>query len=278
MDEFEKEYFDKLKLLASGFQARRQDLAKSRIKMFTATICRQLLEKKEKFDLLLGGGNSGLFMIEIAKLVYQNLKIDLPLTVCLPIYRFINDDDKLINDNSVLKNVIPKKLKDIPKNLNILFIDDEIMRGVTMKAVLDLVLAEKSDIDFLRAVIIAENHFFEWHYNMPKVSVNFFPYARLIQGLNGNIGRFIPDNLFKEMAFQISEIRSYNHAMAIIFGGAFKRKDERGIPYFDQDIETVLRKNIIDYDYQKFSMKEMLKNLVLEGIERYKHNKIYFRF
>lgn len=278
MDEFEKDYFDKLKQITPIYQTKRKELALSRIRMFAAALCRQLIEKKEKFDLLVAAGNSGLFMNEITKLTYEHLNLDLPQSICFPLLRFSDSDNTVIYDNTVLKHLIKGKISNIPINPNILFIDDEIMRGLTIKASLDLILNERPDLNSLRTVIIAENHFFEWHYNIPKVSINFFPYSRLIQGLNGNIGQFIPDDLFSEMKSQLPEIRSYNHAMSIIFGGALKRKNEKGISFFDFNVESDLKKNIPDYYKKKTSLHVHLNNLVLESIEKYKQGKIYFRF
>lgn len=277
MDEFEKEYFGKLAKIAVDFKGSRSELAKSRIKLFSASICRQLIERNEKFDILLGSGNSGLFMTTIARMVYESLKKEIPPTLNLPVYRF-RDDGTTIDSNPHLLPEIKTFLQDLPKIKSVLFVDDEIMRAITSHVCFDLILQASPSINNLNTTIIAENHFFEWHYKMPKVSVNFFAHARLIQGFNGNIGYFIPPDIYEKVSLQINEVRVHNHAMALIVGGGLKRKDSNGIAYFDFDIESTLKAGIEKYDERKSYLIRELRDLIGEGIKEYETKKIKFRF
>jgi hypothetical protein len=277
MDEFERKYFKQLNSLAKDFQTERRELAFSRIKMFTAALYRRLIDEKEEFDLIVSAGNSGLYMMEITKMLFKELQIELPQTLVLPIHRF-EDDGKIINDNLSLKGYIEKQIKHLPPNLNILFIDDEIMMGLTVKAALELLIQTFAEIKELRCVIIAENHFFEWHYNMPKIRINYFSYSRLIQGLNGNIGYFIPKKLFLELISFIPEIKSYNHAMAIVIGGGLKTKDNDETPFYDFTITNRILKKHSDYMHEKNSLIKELNRLVFQGVEEYKNKMITFRF
>ena len=84
MDEFANEYFAKITKIASDFENRRRDLAKSRIKLFVAAVSRQLLELNKAFDVIVGAGNSGLFMTKIAEMTYKKLNVDAPLILNLP--------------------------------------------------------------------------------------------------------------------------------------------------------------------------------------------------
>ena len=277
MDDFANEYFSKITKIASDFGSRRRELAKSRIKMFVATLYRQLIDYKEKYDFLLGAGNSGLFMTKIAENVYEDLNIKVPPVFNLPIYRF-REDGVTLGDNSFLMTSVKEKLKGIQKISNLLFVDDEIMRALTAKECFRLILEANPNINHLSVTIIAENHFFEWHYKMPKVSIRFFAYSPLIQGLNGNIGYFIPEDFYKEISAMDNNTLSPNHVMAILIGGGLKRKDSTGKPYFDFTIESELKNKIADYDKKKSSLINELKELVREGIEKYKSKEIKFRF
>lgn len=279
MDEFEREYFDKLKQLASDYSGKRRNLARSRIKMFVAAVCRQLLEENEKFDLIVTAGNSGLYMATITNNVYPALGIELPQLITLPIYRFKSDDGEKIavNDNFPLQQAVSDKLANLPQKANVLFVDDEIMSGITVKTALEIILNKRSDLDSLRCLIIAENHFFEWHYLIPKVTINFFAYSRLIQGLNGSIGYFIPEDLYTKITAQIADVESYNHAMAIVLGGALKRKSHQGIPFFDTSVEDVCLKEVSGYEETKITLMRELKKLVSQAIEEYKNKEIQFR-
>lgn len=276
MDDFEKEYFEKITKIASDFKSRRRDLAKARIKMFTASLYRQFIELNERFDVLIGAGNSGLYMTKIAEIVYKQLNIKVPVILNLPIYRF-KEDNTTPHDNSSLLPQVQESLKNLPAIKSVLFIDDEIMRATTAKESLSLILNVRPDIKILYATIIAENHFFEWHYKMPSVSINFFAYSRLIQGLNGNIGYFIPEDLFKKISSLIDGVISYNHSMALVIGGALKRKNNNSY-YFGFELDSVLSKKIKDYQFKKSSLMTELENLIKEGLEEYKSGKIKFRF
>lgn len=277
MDDFANEYFHKITKIASDFKTRRRELAKSRIKMFVGSICRQLIDLKENYDLLLGAGNSGLFMTRIARMTYKYLNVKTPLILNLPIYRF-KEDGATLHSNSFLSPQVNTTLKKLHNINNILFVDDEIMRGLTVKECLDLILKINPKINHLNATIIAENHFFEWHYKMPKVSINFFAYSPLIQGLNGNIGYFIPEDLYNEISAILNDGLSYNHVMAIVVTGALKRKDNNGNPYFDFTIEPKLKNKIINYGERKSSLLSELQELTKEGVEKYKTHEIQFRF
>ena len=271
MDQFEKEYFEKLRSITLYFEGKRRELAKSRIKMFAAAVVRQVLDEKQKFDLIIGAGNSGLFMTKLTHLTYETLNLDSPEIINIPITRIFeeNKEVKVLTGDFEIRT--DKKIR------NVLFVDDEIMRAVTARTVFELLLEQYTEIDHLDATIIAENHFFEWHYNLPKVSVRFFAYSRLIQWLNGNIGHFVPGKLFYEIQSVIPEVQSYNHVMAIVLGGGLK-KQENGKPYFDEKIEKILEENIKDYKIQKENLENELKNLIKEGVEEYKEEKITFRF
>lgn len=276
MDDFENEYFSKITLIASDFKERRRELAKSRIKMFTAAICRQLIDFKEEYDLVVGAGNSGLFMAKITAMVFEHLNIKAPLVLNLPINRF-KEDGSTLHDNSFLITQVKEKLRDMRVS-NILFVDDEIMRGLTAKECFQLILEANSSIDHLDATIIAENHFFEWHHKMSKVSISFFAYSPLIQGLNGNIGYFVPKDFYKEISAMYAGKLSRNHVASILIGGGLKRKANSGNSYFDFAIESELKNKVSDYDKKKSSLVGELKELVKEGIKKYKVGEIKFRF
>lgn len=277
MDDFANEYFNKITKISSDFNGRRKILAESRIKMFVASIYRQLVDFNEKYDIVLGAGNSGLFMTRIAQMTYEYLNIKTPLILNLPIYRF-KEDGKTLNNNSFLVQQVKEKLRNLDSINNILFVDDEIMRALTAKECFNLILQVKTNVKHLNGTIIAENHFFEWHYKIPKASISFFAYSPLIQGLNGNIGYLIPEDLYKKISLLINEAVSYNHAMALVIGGALKRKDHNGNPYFDFTVESSLKNKIANYDDKKSSLMHRLQELVREGIEKYKAGEIKFRF
>jgi hypothetical protein len=272
MDNFENYYFESLRQLALGFVDKRRILAKSRIKMFAAAIARQVLDEKQEFDLIIGGGNSGLFMTKITELVFEALELKNPNVLSIPVLRIMDENENV----EALKNG-DFELKNVEKIENVLFVDDEIMRALVARDCFELILVKRPEIEHLNATIIAENHFFEWHYLLPKVSVRFFAYSRLIQWLNGNISYIIPEALFTEIKDNVPEVESYSHAMAIIVGGGLK-KVRNGKPYFDFEIERQLEERIGNYKKQKEKLMSALRGLAAEGVKEYKKGKLHFRF
>jgi len=272
MDDFEAKYFEDLRKLALGLTDKRKELAKSRIKMFAAAITRQILDEKQKFDLIIGAGNSGLFMTKLAEFVFETLDVKIPPILNIPVLRIIEKDEsiKVVKSGNF-------ELKNITKLENVLFVDDEIMRAITAKTCFELILAKRPEIEHLNATIVAEHHFFEWHYSLPKVSIKFFAYSWLIQWLNGNISYLTPENLFNEIKNALPEVESYPKAMAIIVGGGLKKvADEQ--PYFDFAVEKELEDKIENYKKQKKELMSEIRELVSEGVEGYKTGKIHFRF
>ncbi|MBI4097891.1 MAG: hypothetical protein HY426_02520 [Candidatus Levybacteria bacterium] len=272
MDKFEKEYFESLRVHLPQFENKLNEVARERIKMFSAAVTRQLLDEKQDFDLIMGPGNSGLFMSKIAKLVYEELQKEIPLIVNVPIERILEED-------TVTKLLVGDvKIPSIEnKTANILFVDDEIMRGLTAKVSFELLIQINPGIEHIDATIIAENHFFEWHWDLPKVSVKFFAYARLIQWINGTIGHFIPDELFEKIKKEISEVETHNDAMAAVVGGGLKKVADSK-PYYDLGVNEVLKTKIGNYEEKQKELMNELRDLVKTGVEDYKSGKIKFRF
>lgn len=273
MDDIEKEYFTKIKPFASDFDNRRKELADSRIKMFVATLCRNIFEYDQKFDLILGTGNSGLYMTKIAEITYQHLGLKVPQILNIPLFRFKKERD--FNDNSGLFDFVQESLK--TKATNIVFVDTEIMQGISAKEAMNLIIKTNPKLH-RHLTIIAENHFFEWHYDIPQVSLSFFAYCPLIQGLNDNIAHFIPQDLFEEIKKVSDEEMAYNFAMAAVIGGGIKRMKEDGTGYFDTEILTKITSKIPGFKKRQAKLFEDLDALVQEGIRNYKEGKVEFRF
>lgn len=125
------------------------------LKKFVKTLCKLLIKDKKKFDLIVSAGDSGQIMIFITKKVYEYLKIPFPTNIIFPIYRYKDYPKKKLFDNFVILNDY-LKVK-IPNNIkNILFVDDEIDKGNSAIATINLIKALKNINDFVYT-IIAEN-------------------------------------------------------------------------------------------------------------------------
>jgi len=119
MDKYEKELLEKIKQSAKEMVVDRVELGELRLKRLVAMIYLLIKEKQERFDLLVGGGNSGIAVLEIVKMVYQKAGVDVPPIVLFPVIRPSNE--KEVNFD---KSLTARQLKNIKKLNRLLFVDD----------------------------------------------------------------------------------------------------------------------------------------------------------
>lgn len=62
-------------------------LALRNFKRFIAILC-YLLKNKYQFDVVIGGGNSGIGLAKITELIYQQLNLEQPIFISLPTIRW----------------------------------------------------------------------------------------------------------------------------------------------------------------------------------------------
>lgn len=276
MDKYEKEFLEIIKQSAKNIIVDRVELGNSRLKHLVAMIYLLISERAESFDLLVGGGNSGVATIEIAKMVYLKVGAKIPPIVLLPVVRPSNQ-----KNISIDKDMISEQLKNIQKVEKILFIDDEIMRGQTAKICFEIIrdfLGEEKISPCLSCTIVAENHFFVWRYDLKGVSVRFLPFSTVLQGYNGNFGYLISDDL----AAQLEPILGSgpidrNQALAVLLGDKRKIVNDK-ISFFDSKINEELGDKIENYVHKKILFIESISKIVDQGIDEYKNGKIKFPF
>ena len=273
MDKYEQEFQKRLKTITNSMEVDRVELGELRLKRLAAMLYFLIKEKKEVFDLLVSGGNSGVAAIEITKMVYQVAQIKSPPTVLFPIVRPSNKENIQIDNN-----LVEEQLRSVKKLDRLLFVDDEIMRAQTAKICFETIrdFLGKSKVNpCLSCTIVAENHFFIWRYDLKGVAVRFLPFATVLQGYNGNFGYLIPGKLIKKLALILGEPIDRNQALAILLGG--KRKIVRNkISTFDYEVERKIINKVKDYNREKKGFIKKIENLVKEGIEECKKENIKF--
>lgn len=275
MDKYEKEFLEKIKLSAKEMIVDRTELGQLRLKRLTALLYILIREKGEKFDLIVGGGNSGIFVQEVVKMVYEKAGEELPPMVLFPIYRPSNEEGVTISGE-----VVQNQLKGL-KNINkVLFVDDEIMRGQTAKICFETIrdyFRNKNVNSYLNCTIVAENHNFIWMYDLKNISVRYLPFAFVLQGYNCNFGYLIPDDIVKEIEPVIGEPIDRNMAMALLLGG--KKKLETGkVASFVSEVDLELNSKIPNYSEKKKVVFKLFSDLVSDGIKEYTQGEIKFRY
>ena len=275
MDKYEKEFSEKIKQAAKEMHVDRLELGELRLKRFVAMLYLLLKERQESFDLLVGGGNSGVATIEVAKMVYKKTNKELPPIALFPVIRPSNQDGVQID-----KSLVASQLKDIDHVSRLLFVDDEIMRAQTAKVCFETIrdyLGPSKVSPCLSSTIVAENHNFVWRYDLQGISVRFLPFALVLQGYNGNFGYLIPDETISQIEPIIGSPIDRNKALAVLLGNKCK-EIENGISTFDEHIESELISKVDQYKDLKEAFHKRIEELVDEGIKEYTTGDIQFRY
>ncbi len=273
MDKYEQEFREKWKKAAKAMKVDRKELGELRLKRLAARLYSLIKESEEGFDLLVGGGNSGVVAIEIAKMVYRAADIELPPIVLFPTVRPSNQQNVQIDSS-----LVEEQLRNVKGLSRLLFVDDEIMRAQTAKICFEIIrdfLGKSKVSPCLSCTIVAENHFFVWKYDLRGIAVRFLPFAFVLQGYNGNFSYLIPQELIKKLEPILGEPIDRNQALAILMGG--KRKIVKNkLSSFDYEIEKKIVNKVKDYKKDKEGFIKRINKLVKEGIEEYRKGSIKF--
>lgn len=240
---------------------KRKQIALNHTERFSARL--YSLIKSQNFDVILAPGNSGLFMGEIAKMVYEESGVDLPEYHVIPVYR----------DGSDYTDSVKLKSKNISE---VLIIDDEIMTGTSAKMCIQSLLRAFPESSHINVTIVAENMNFEWHHKTPGVSVYFYPYARSISGLGNNISFILDKRDFNKLSKYIPIHKERKQVLAIVLSGMVKTKDNDGKWIFDKTVEGKIAHRTLEYMKIKRQIISDISVAVKTGIQKRKDKKIKF--
>jgi hypothetical protein len=277
LDTFELKLRAESIALVDRMKVDRRALGISRVGLFAATLYRLLIERRERYSVLVSAGTSGVYMQELAHSVFRLLNVKAPPFVLLPIVRFAANG--ALFDNSPLLPEVQRQLGTARQLDRVLFVDDEIKRGTTACACFDLLL-RSGRFDFNRSLdctIVAENHFFEWPWDRPRVAVRYLAPARLLYGLEHNIAHCLPDDLVKKARRHFDPMISHHELMALVVGGAVKRMRD-DVPFYDQAPARSLASRITDYATARKKFLQTFQNWAESGLRRYRDGSLRFRF
>lgn len=278
MDIFETELRAATIDLVANMKIDRHLLAISRLQRLAATLYHLLVERGERYQILLTAGNSGLYVREFCQIIYRQLNIELPVLLSLPIHRF-NQHGGLYDNISLLQET-KRQVGSLTRFNRVLFVDDEIKRGTTAQACFDLLLravAWEHQDHACSFTIVAENHFFEWHVNDPRFAVRYFAPARLLYGLENNLAFCLPDSLRKTACAALQQELSQHHLITLILGGALKRI-QNGVPIYDSSLAKPLLEAGSDYQAARLAFITGIEAWIATSFERYANGDITFKF
>lgn len=148
-------------------------------------------DNKISFDLLIGSGDTGIAMVKLTEMILSEINVPIPTKLVIPYYRFVEKhmgEGESFQGNSILLPEIKDQLKDIKNIQNILFVDDEIGKGRTIKGIVELIFQAKGELSQKRInlYIVAEDRSYAGQDLGDLVNVQYCPF-----GEGGPVGNAI---------------------------------------------------------------------------------------
>lgn len=216
-----------------------------------------LINKRKKYDLIVGPGDSGVMMIYFLQRIADEFDIRLPKTMAIPIYRYASKfplpnkyQDKIF-DNTVLLPYVRKKIISIPKLSSILFIDDEVYKGRSLATCLELIkkASRRGQLsNTLECDIIADDHGFARIKPIPGVRMHLYPLGHEVSGYNNVIIFSIPRTLTRLIARQYPSKEDCRQERVNLLLGLPIKEIKKGIPQYNKHPFLQLRKKMPDYN------------------------------
>lgn len=241
-------------------------------KKYIAWLYRLVVEEKNNFDLIIAPADSGTFIAEAARMFYTTIKKRAPKIVVLPILRYkkLGIDTGKHYDNSTLLPQVSKELAGLKRLKSVLFVDDEIALAYTAKEAIRLALdAVPKKIIANRVIytILAENHAFEWRYDIPPVAIKYCAFSNKTKGVNGAIFEIIADKVWKK--FQEVDSTISKKKIACLFSSGLIKAIEDGKPVLSNKILVTIKREILDFETYKENFLKYVKILIQQATEEY---------
>jgi hypothetical protein len=250
------------------------ELVQTNFARFVAVLYQLVVERGNRFDFVLGAGSSGLAMTAFTEMFYDEVVVECPPIVLVPIVRFRETEVGEYFDNSVLVPMLSKQLERIERFQNVLFVDDEIHYGFVAKTSLELVLQsvpKKKTPATLEYTIIAEDRGFEFEYCdiSPHVTVRFYPFATGTSSIYNVLLYNIPADLCKEVQLATHSCVNSKELLGLVLTG-FAKEIVGGGPVFTKKYVSLLYNYIPDFDAKRQAFIDGVRSQIRTAIERYR--------
>lgn len=234
-------------------------LALRHFKRFVAVLYHLIAKEEKQYDLIIGGGDAGMWLAKATEMLYQKLDIKIPVILTLPIVRFkftyIKYEGQPLDlfDNSILIPEARKQLKSLRMLENILYVDDEIANGITareaVRVVLKAVPKDKTGKN-INLVIVAEDQDFDPSNFLESITATIYPFAKEVPGMHGVINYIVPWEIEKQIKAHFSEAEAGSKARINML---------LDLPSKDKELMEgmFMPKPVFIYDYNKKAKKEI---------------------
>lgn len=247
--------------------------AERNFKGFTAIMYHLLIEKKEKFDLVVGAGNSGSGMVSYVELIYKEFRIPPPLPLRIPIQRYKkpeiiwSEKSEDLYDNKTLLEWIKVEVgdKDIKK---VLYVDDETS---------PIGLSFKTTLQLLEDIFGKKLNFIAISEEIPNLegyqNIEAYSWAKRIENLWSVIFYILSNKVENTIDESVGRKLEVKWLVCILLGAPLRQKIE-GVPTFDYKLHEEVREKVADFEEIKLQFINRINELIREGVTEYQREKI----
>lgn len=260
-------------------------LALRHFKRFVATLYHLMAKEGRQFNLIIGGGDAGMWLAKVAEILYKKLDLKLPIILPLPIVRYkftylkYEGQPLELFNNSVLISEAKRQLKELKKLEDILYIDDEIANGITAKEAIRVVVKavprDKIAAN-INLVIVAEDQGFNTSNFLDNVGATMFSFAEHIPTMHGVINYIVPWEIERQIEEHFSEAEA-GPKVRINMLLDLPSKDKKLMegmyipkPVFIYDYNRKVRQKILNFPDLQKEFRTSLDEWIDESIEEYK--------
>ena len=216
--------------------------------------------QENQFDHIFAASDSGQLAAHILGLVYDELHIDRPPVVALPIFRHVDKERTVEFDNSV-SSTQNQNLRSLRMG-RCLFIDDEIWRGVTLRGFMDVLDSVGSLPE--SSTIVAEDGGFECPETMHGVPMRFISIKWRVPTVYNSFSHTIPDRFTRSLS--AVEFANDKQRMCALLGLPVKQWND-GVPAFsyvllERSIKNVPNFSELQQGYEKWLLAMVKDSLV----------------
>lgn len=241
-------------------------LGEDSLEKFIKSLYKLLIVDQNSFDFIVAAGNSGQIMVWISRVMFKNLHLPFPPSVVFPIYRYKDFPRKKLFDNSAVINQFSSL--QVPQNVkNVLFVDDEIDRGNSVKSAIKIFENLSSDHQKFNYTIIAEDGGTEFEFKK-KSNIKYISPKIRAEGIYSAISYLIPLELSAPIKMVLeTKMKTVNNKkiMCILLGLPIKEPNN-GTPQFTFKFEKMVkeeRPHLIELqkEYQAYLERKIAKIL-----------------
>lgn len=261
-------------------------LALRNFKRFVATVYHLATIENKQFDLMIGGGDSGIALAKLTEMIYQRLDIPSPKRVNMPIVRFdyTEPDGRPLNlfDNSVLIPEMADELGHLKKLEHILLVDDEIRNGITAGEAIKVALEAvnpAAKVDHPEVVIVAEEQGFEPDKFLDgTVKTEFYPFAEDVDDMKGVVNYFVPWEIEKQILehFDDKQMSAKYRLNALLNLPDKESYVQNGIPIFrpkfTYEHTEKIKRTVPRFAELQHQFRKLVTGWIDEAVEEYKQD------